>query len=100
MNYTVTPINLVIAQRRVQTFVNQELKKSPDEIANLSEAQFRLVEYALVASNWKKIVGQKVPTSSKKNGEIKLLYTNHFFKGGYQVTKETLNNVLNSGLAE
>lgn len=98
--YTVKPINLVNVQRCVLRAIDQELKKNPDDVANLTESELRLIEYALFASNWGKVVGKNCPTSPPKNSEIELLYTSHFLKGRYHVTKETLNTVLHTGLSE
>lgn len=100
VSYTVVPINLPAAQKKVRDYVDGELNKKADEVHRLSAAQLRLVAYAMVSDNWAQVLQNQLPTGKPTQTKMTLLYTSRWQAGNYQVSKETLNNILNTGLAE
>ncbi|MFZ2965423.1 MAG: GTP-binding protein [Leuconostoc falkenbergense] len=100
VTYQVKPIDLPAGQALVQKYVDEQIKKNESAASKLTQEELRLVEYAMVANNWDRVLKDKLPTSSDKIATIELLYRTKSFKPEYQITKDTLNNILNSGLAE
>ncbi|MGO2223626.1 MAG: GTP-binding protein [Leuconostoc falkenbergense] len=100
VTYQVKPIGLPAGQALVQKYVDEQIKKNESAASKLTQEELRLVEYAMVANNWDRVLKDKLPTSSDKIATIELLYRTKNFKPEYQITKDTLNNILNSGLAE
>ncbi|MGO3499019.1 GTP-binding protein [Leuconostoc falkenbergense] len=100
VTYQVKPIDLPAGQALVQKYVDEQIKKNESAASKLTQEELRLVEYAMVANNWDRVLKDKLPTSSDKFATIELLYRTKNFKPEYQITKDTLNNILNSGLAE
>ena len=100
VTYQVKPIDLPAGQALVQKYVDEQIKKNESAASKLTQEELRLVEYAMVANNWDRVLKDKLPTSSDKIATIELLYRTKNFKPEYQITKDTLNNILNSGLAE
>lgn len=100
VTYQVKPIDLPAGQALVQKYVDEQIKKNETAASKLTQEELRLVEYAMVANNWDRVLKDKMPTSSDKIATIDLLYRTKNFKPEYQITKDTLNNILNSGLAE
>ena len=100
VQYQVTPIDLPAGQKKVQRYVEKQLQKKSSEASKLSAEQLRLVEYAMIAENWQSVLKDDMPTSATRNMTITMLYTHENFKPIYQVSKQTLNNILNSGLSE
>lgn len=100
VTYTVVPINLPEAQKKVQDFVTGELNKKADDVQKLSAPQLRLVSYAMVSDNWDNILKNQLPTAKPVQAKMKLLYASRWQSAQYQVAKDTLNHILNTGLAE
>ncbi|WP_312980128.1 GTP-binding protein [Leuconostoc falkenbergense] len=100
VTYQVKPIDLPAGQALVQKYVDEQIKKNESAASKLTQEELQLVEYAMVANNWDRVLNDKLPTSSDKIATIELLYRTKNFKPEYQITKDTLNNILNSGLAE
>lgn len=100
VSYTVVPIDLPAAQKKVRDYVDGELNKKADDVHKLSEPQLRLVAYAMVSDNWQNVLQNQLPIAKPIQAKMTLLYTGRWLHGDYQVSKETLNNILNTGLAE
>lgn len=100
VQYQVTPIDLPAGQKKVQSYVEKQLQKKSSEASKLSAEQLRLVEYAMIAENWQSVLKDDMPTAATRNMTITMLYTHENFEPVYQVSKQTLNNILNSGLSE
>ncbi|GMA68818.1 hypothetical protein GCM10025879_00640 [Leuconostoc litchii] len=100
VRYRVVPVNLPAAQKKVQRQVEKQLQTKSEQAAKLSSDQLRLVEYAMIANNWDNVLKNKIPTATAKVMTMPMLYEHKNFRPSYKVSKQTLNNILNSGLSE
>lgn len=100
VRYEVTPINLSAAQSRVQKYVDKQIKSDNADITDLSSAELTLLEYALVAVNWQRVLDDQLPTAKTVNDQFSLDYSSQHLRPHYSLNKSELNHILNSGLTE
>jgi hypothetical protein len=99
VTYEVTPINLPKAQRMVQEYVDKQIKEDT-AIAQFDTGELTLLEYALVASHWQRVTADKLPTNEPITKQFVLTYSSQNFQPQYTLSKNQLNLILNSGLAD